>query len=307
MDAAASRTRCCAGSSAPYRAVQDSLGALTIGAEYLRRSRPCARRSTPPSSAPRPFSARAAELAVRQLPRQLHPGGLVTRVNNPLTGRVLGVVTDEASTMPLVGRSLTVSTTWRCTYRTRRRWLRPAAARPSSRRLRCSSAALRATALAGCSMKADVQLNPLTLLWGDAMVGVRLHRIQGDLRSRQAALVKQRVASAALARAMPLSGSSSDLSSSWARSAHGRGLGAGAGSDAPAGYTRADCRLLHHRGDARHRAHDGADHRRCWAVATWPPTSPSGARRHRCDATRAAIAGSGATSTVARAHSSPGS
>ncbi len=56
------------------------------------------------------------------------------------------------------------------------------------------------------SDKADVQLNPLTLPWGDTSVVERLNRIQVDLRSRRASLVKQLVASESLARGMPLSG-----------------------------------------------------------------------------------------------------
>lgn len=57
------------------------------------------------------------------------------------------------------------------------------------------------------SGQADVQLNPLALPWGDAGVVERLRRIQVDLRARRASLVKQLVASEALARGMPLSGS----------------------------------------------------------------------------------------------------
>lgn len=57
------------------------------------------------------------------------------------------------------------------------------------------------------SDQADVQLNPLTLPWGDAGVVERLSRIQVDLRAKRASLVKQLVASESLARGMPLSGS----------------------------------------------------------------------------------------------------
>jgi hypothetical protein len=56
------------------------------------------------------------------------------------------------------------------------------------------------------SDRADVQLNPLTLPWGDAAVVARLNQIQVDLRARRASLVKQLVASESLARGMPLSG-----------------------------------------------------------------------------------------------------
>ena len=56
------------------------------------------------------------------------------------------------------------------------------------------------------SDKAEVQLNPLTLPWGDDAVVARLNRIQVDLRARRASLVKQLVASESLARGMPLSG-----------------------------------------------------------------------------------------------------
>lgn len=56
------------------------------------------------------------------------------------------------------------------------------------------------------SDKADVQLNPLTLPWGDVAMVERLNRIQVDLRARRASLVKQLVASESLARGMPLSG-----------------------------------------------------------------------------------------------------
>jgi len=57
------------------------------------------------------------------------------------------------------------------------------------------------------SDQADVQLNPLTLPWGDAAVGERLRRLQVDLRGKRASLVKQLVTSESLARGMPLSGS----------------------------------------------------------------------------------------------------
>lgn len=56
------------------------------------------------------------------------------------------------------------------------------------------------------SDKADVQLNPLALPWGDAKVTKRLRHIQVDVRARRASLVKQLVASESLARGMPLSG-----------------------------------------------------------------------------------------------------
>ncbi|WP_141509040.1 VirB4 family type IV secretion system protein [Candidatus Chloroploca asiatica] len=56
------------------------------------------------------------------------------------------------------------------------------------------------------SAQAELQLNPLTLPWGEAAVGARLARLQIDLRARRAALVKHLVASEALARGMPLSG-----------------------------------------------------------------------------------------------------
>lgn len=56
------------------------------------------------------------------------------------------------------------------------------------------------------SDKADVQLNPLTLPWGDQAVVERLNRIQVDVRGRRASLVKQLVASESQARGMPLSG-----------------------------------------------------------------------------------------------------
>jgi hypothetical protein len=56
------------------------------------------------------------------------------------------------------------------------------------------------------SDQAEVQLNPLSLPWGDAAVVERLTRLQIDVRSRRASLVKQLVASEALARGMPLSG-----------------------------------------------------------------------------------------------------
>lgn len=56
------------------------------------------------------------------------------------------------------------------------------------------------------SDKADVQLNPLALPYGDARTVERLNRIQVDVRARRASLVKQLVASESLARGMPLSG-----------------------------------------------------------------------------------------------------
>jgi hypothetical protein len=57
------------------------------------------------------------------------------------------------------------------------------------------------------SDQAEVQLNPLTLPWGDPTSVERLRAIQVDLRARRASLVKQLVASEALARGTPLSGS----------------------------------------------------------------------------------------------------